>query len=526
MNENMLPVGTVLRAGAYRIERQIGAGGFGNTYVVRNLSFDEVFAMKEFFMKAINLRDGSDVTVSIPSNKATFESQRNKFKKEAKRLRKLDNPHIVKVYDLFEENGTVYYVMDLIDGRSLNNIVKTDGPMNESAAMNVFRQMLDALKVVHNQEPMMLHLDIKPSNIMLDKSGNAFLLDFGSSKLIDLDNSGNSTTGFTFSPSYAPSELIDGNKDRMGPWTDLYELGATLYHILTGKQPPIASEIQEEGEKAFAFPETISEDTRKLILWLMASSRANRPKSAEEVLKQMEQSAPTPEPEPIPALIPEPEPGPKPKPTPEPEPAPIPDPDGDDTIFTSNRGTGVPTPGSLPNSTFKHESLNPPKKGNNNLMVILAVIIGIIVLFFCVKHLSSGNEEKRADTEALSIDSDKDFDPITDSSNSQYSSSENSYSSSDDDTGSSDKERDTEYEDLLSYRELTESDLAGKSNYELREMINRIYAHNGYIFSKEEWRNYFSQFSWYNPLTSDQNTVYNSFSNIERYNVDFIKKHE
>lgn len=143
MNENMLPIGTVLRAGTYIIEGQISAGGFENTYVVRNLSFDEVYAMKEFFMKGINLRNGSDVTVSIPSNKATFEFQRDKFKKEAIRLRKLANPHIVKVHDLFEENGTVYYVMDLIDDRTLNDTVKSDGPMDESKATDIYRQMLD-----------------------------------------------------------------------------------------------------------------------------------------------------------------------------------------------------------------------------------------------------------------------------------------------------------------------------------------------------------------------------------------------
>ena len=103
---------------------------------------------------------------------------------------------------------------------------------------------------------------------------------------------------------------------------------------------------------------------------------------------------------------------------------------------------------------------------------------------------------------------------------------EHSYSTSNPAERASSTDRDTEYENTLSRRELTESDLAGKSNYELRKMVNRIYAHNGYIFSKEEWRNYFSQFSWYSPSTSDQSTVYNRFSSIERYNVDFIKNHE
>ena len=278
----MLPVGTLLRAGSYRIERQISSGGFGNTYVVRNISFDEVYAMKEFFMKGVNLRNGSDVTVSITDNKTTFESQRNKFKKEAKRLRKLNNPHIVKVHDLFDENGTVYYVMDLIDGHTLSDIVKKDGPMSEEMAMNIFWQILEALDVVHNQNPMMLHLDIKPSNIMVDKSGNAYLLDFGSSKQVDSDHNMTSSA-FTMTPGYAPSELIDHNPNRIGPWTDLYELGATIYHLLTGQQPPTISEISEEGNDAFSFPKTISNKTREYILWLMSLSRTKRPKSVRDV---------------------------------------------------------------------------------------------------------------------------------------------------------------------------------------------------------------------------------------------------
>lgn len=288
MNENMLPIGTVLRAGTYRIEKQIGSGGFGNTYMVTNLSFDEVYAMKEFFMKDINLRTGSEVTVSIPSQKPTFEAQRNKFKKEALRLRKIKNNHIVKVYDLFDENGTVYYVMNLIDGQSLCDLVKEKGPMGEEDALDVFCQMLDALSVVHSQEPQMLHLDIKPSNIMVDKSGNAFLLDFGSSKQVDTDHNMTSSA-FTLTPGYAPSELIDGNKSRIGPWTDLYEVGATLYSLLKGKQPPTSSEISE-GEEAFAFPDSVSERTRELILWLMSLSPKKRPQSVAEVKKWYEEN--------------------------------------------------------------------------------------------------------------------------------------------------------------------------------------------------------------------------------------------
>lgn len=289
MNENMLPVGTLLMNRIYRIEKQIGTGGFGNTYMVKNLSSDRAYAMKEFFMKDINLRDGMTVTVSIPGQKSTFEIQRSKFKKEAQRLRSLDNPHLVKVYDLFEENGTVYYVMDFIDGKSLADLVKDHGCMREHDAMDVFCQMLDALSLLHSQKPALLHLDIKPANIMLDKSGNAFLLDFGSSKQVESEGGFTTVSGFTLSKLYAPSELIDGRKDRIGAWTDLYELGATLYYLLTGKQPPTSSEIAE-GMEAFVFPDSVSERTRELILWLMSLSPIKRPQSVANVKKWFEEN--------------------------------------------------------------------------------------------------------------------------------------------------------------------------------------------------------------------------------------------
>ena len=97
--ENMLPVGTLLLGKTYRVEKQLASGGFGNTYVVKKVYFDETYAMKEFFMRSINLRQGSEVTVSVPDNHATFEAQREKFKKEALRLREIHSPHIVRVHD-------------------------------------------------------------------------------------------------------------------------------------------------------------------------------------------------------------------------------------------------------------------------------------------------------------------------------------------------------------------------------------------------------------------------------------------
>jgi len=116
-----LQQGTTLQGGKYRIDRLLGQGGFGNTYSGYNTTFDEHVAIKEFFMQGVNKRDDYSgvVSVSLAENAQQFEEQREKFKKEALRIRKLNNPHIIKVHDLFEENGTVYYVMDFVDGESL-----------------------------------------------------------------------------------------------------------------------------------------------------------------------------------------------------------------------------------------------------------------------------------------------------------------------------------------------------------------------------------------------------------------------
>ena len=276
----MLPVGTLLLGKTYRVEKQLASGGFGNTYVVKKVYFDETYAMKEFFMRSINLRQGSEVTVSVPDNHATFEAQREKFKKEALRLREIHSPHIVRVHDLFEENGTVYYVMDYIDGLTLE---RHGQPLSEAEALDVLRQVLQALKVIHNQSPQMLHLDIKPSNLMMNRQGRVFLVDFGSSKQLDAEHGITVSSGITLTKGYAPSELEDGKKERIGAWTDLYELGATFYNLLTCQQPPTPSEILEDGTTVFRFPATVSQTTQELITWMMTPNRRKRPQTVEEV---------------------------------------------------------------------------------------------------------------------------------------------------------------------------------------------------------------------------------------------------
>ena len=279
---------TTLQGGKYRIERVLGQGGFGNTYVGYNTEFEETVAIKEFFMKGVTERDEttSVVSVSNDDNVPQFEEQREKFKKEARRLRKLKNEHIVKVHDLFEENGTAYYVMDYIEGESLaERIKKTGNPFAEAEVRSILSQILDALKEVHQNE--IWHLDLKPGNIMVDKQGNAYLIDFGASKQIRANGSMTTSTALCYTPGYAPNEQIGQMYDRFGPWTDIYAIGATIYNLLTNKKPPMAIDIEEDEEDAFDFPNTVSDSMRKLVVWMMQPKRKARPQSVEEILLKL-----------------------------------------------------------------------------------------------------------------------------------------------------------------------------------------------------------------------------------------------
>ena len=282
-NKSMLRVGTILR-GIYRIDSYLSSGGFGNTYVATNVEFDERVAIKEFFMKGVSQRDENQTTVSVSNSDNTeqFGEQREKFKKEARRLRKLHNDHLVRVHDLFEENGTAYYVMDYVDGENLSERLKrTAKPMGEDEVWSLLPQVLDALSTVHGHG--IWHLDLKPANIMVDKHGTVKLIDFGASKQLTAKGGITTSTAVSYTNGFAPREQMEQNLDKFGPWTDLYSLGATLYNLLSGKKPPLPTDIDDDisddKHLALPMPENISGQMRQLVLWLMNTNRAQRPQS-------------------------------------------------------------------------------------------------------------------------------------------------------------------------------------------------------------------------------------------------------
>ena len=282
-----LKEGTLLQNGKYRIERFISSGGFGCTYEARHLYSNRKVAIKEFFIRDFCNRDekSSYVTVGTQSKKALVERLKEKFVDEANSIWNLNHKGIVRVSDVFGENGTAYYVMDYIEGSSLDKIIVVKGSLTEAEMLVYVRQLAYTLRYIHNEN--ILHLDIKPSNIMIDNDGNALLIDFGASKqYVEVEVAGvkvNTTTLMGKTPGYAPLEQMDNEVAEFYPATDIYALGATMYKMLTGVTPPNAIK-RATGVKMNPLPSSVSENIRKAILCSMELLKENRPQSIDEFL--------------------------------------------------------------------------------------------------------------------------------------------------------------------------------------------------------------------------------------------------
>lgn len=238
----------------------MGQGSFGVTYKAKTkiriegslgtIDSNVYVAVKEFFMKEINGREGSKVTNG--NKEGLFTDYRKKFLREADNLSKLKHPHIINVLETFEANGTVYYSMEYIDGGSLDDLILNNHRLSETETIEYAKQIASALEYMHKHH--VLHLDVKPSNIMLRQdSDNAsysiVLIDFGLSKQYDKDGiPESSTTVGGGTPGYAPIEQSSYHEGKDFPVTmDVYALGATMYKMLVGRRPSVASVVLNEG---------------------------------------------------------------------------------------------------------------------------------------------------------------------------------------------------------------------------------------------------------------------------------------
>lgn len=283
MNQQTLKPGTLLRQGAYRIVKVLGQGGFGITYLAYDVALDKSVAIKEFFPKDFCDRSGetSHVTLGTSSSEQLVSRLRAKFLKEARNIARFDHPNIIKIFAAFEENGTAYYVMECIDGRSLLEVVKSGGALPEKTAVDYVTRIGEALDYVHSRQ--VNHLDVKPANIMLRTADKRpILIDFGLSKQYDVEGSQTSTTPTGVSHGYAPLEQYNNTGiDRFSPETDVYALAATLYFLLTGTVPPQATLLIDEQ---LMFPESVPAHLIDPITKAMSTSRKDRYRSVKEFL--------------------------------------------------------------------------------------------------------------------------------------------------------------------------------------------------------------------------------------------------
>ena len=288
-----LPDNTSLQGGKYMISRFLSSGGFGCTYEGYHNDLKIRIAIKEFFVKDYCDRgpDGT-VTLSSETRRPLINRLREKFLDEARALARMYHEGIVHVYDVFEENGTAYYVMDYIDGNTLRDIVKRDGAMDEARAVGIVRRAAAALKYVHERNR--LHLDIKPANIMVDAGGRVFIIDFGVSKQYDEVDGSNTSTLMGMTPGYAAVEQMSNNVSLFTPATDVYSLAGTLYYLLSATDPIPATD-RSSGEDLAPLPAGVSEATRRAVDRAMVMNRNRRTPSVDAFIADLDTPVAKPE---------------------------------------------------------------------------------------------------------------------------------------------------------------------------------------------------------------------------------------
>ena len=289
--ESSLNINVTLQSGKYEIIKVLGQGGFGITYLVRHTLLNKTYALKEFFPKDYCNRDSdtSQLTVATTSNIDLVDRLRGRFITEARNITKLKHPGIIQIHDVFEENGTAYYVMDFIEGESLEDIVKRYGALNEQTAVSYITAIADALEYIHRNR--MSHYDVKPANIMVSKhDGQPVLIDFGLSKQFDSQGHATSTLLMGVSHGYSPLEqYVQDGITAFSPQSDVYALGATLYTLVTGRIPPEAPKLLG---REIEMPTTVSQPIQNAVKWAMRSDPNVRCPSATAFIEALQGNAP------------------------------------------------------------------------------------------------------------------------------------------------------------------------------------------------------------------------------------------
>ena len=229
-----LQPGAKLLKGQYTITRYINAGGFGITYLAKD-SLDRDVVIKECFPSSVCRRSKVVVAARSRAHTAELRSIVQLFVREARNLAKIVHPNIVAVHQVFEDNGTAYMAIDFIDGLDLQQIIDGEGErLTPDHVVRITEKLLHAVGFIHDND--MLHRDISPDNVLVDKSGEPILIDFGAAR----EHASKTTRAMSalrvVKDGYSPQEFYIAGSEQ-GPWSDLYALAATLYHVISGEAP-------------------------------------------------------------------------------------------------------------------------------------------------------------------------------------------------------------------------------------------------------------------------------------------------
>jgi serine/threonine protein kinase len=288
-NSHNLPAGTVLQH--YTVSKTLNAGGFGIVYLAVEQASNLPVVIKEYLPAKIACRDEKGQVALLKGEyMERFNEGRKLFIHESNALKRLNHPSIVQVRDFFEANNTLYMVMNFAPGENLQGVIrKRSGNLSEHFLLTVFPPLLDGLLQVHNAN--MLHLDIKPGNIHIQPGGLPVLLDFGAVHRMDMSRQFQPKSVIT--PGFSPVEQYEHN-GYIGPWTDIYAIGATMRSCIEGAAPPDAKQRREKDTlrpAASQYKRKYSQALLTAIDWAMEIDPTLRPQKIDQLAEVLYQCA-------------------------------------------------------------------------------------------------------------------------------------------------------------------------------------------------------------------------------------------
>ncbi|MEN9467603.1 MAG: hypothetical protein RL081_1604 [Pseudomonadota bacterium] len=277
--------------GGYRIIRKVAAGGFGLVYLAVDADGQQV-AVKEYLPSSLASRAPGELLPQVqPEKLSLYRLGLKSFFEEGRSLAQISHPSVVSVLNFFRENETVYMVMNYLEGAALQDFIVTARDLKqskvfrESTIRSLFDEILRGLRIVHQHK--MLHLDIKPANIFITDDNKSVLIDFGAAREV-LSKEGNFIRPM-YTPGFAAPEMYRRDAS-MGPWTDIYAIGACIYACMQGYPPNEAPQRLEKDRIAIALARlrgVYSDNLIEVVEWCMSLDPLSRPQSVFALQKEL-----------------------------------------------------------------------------------------------------------------------------------------------------------------------------------------------------------------------------------------------